>query len=81
MVAMQSQEQSLSAEESRLQGEVDAARRALADAQAQTDAARREFQTLQGEIASATAELNALQAQIRAAKPPADSPPGTSPNR
>src|SRR6185437_5424684 len=81
MAAMQSQEQSLSAEERRLQGEVDAARRALADAQAQTDAARREFQTLQREIASATAELNALQAQIRAAKPPADSPPGTSPNR
>lgn len=80
MAALQSGEQTLSAEETRLQGQVDAARKALADAQAQTEAARREFQTLQGEIASATAELNALQAQIRAAKPPAGSPPETGPN-
>jgi len=76
MAALQSREQALSSEESRLQGAVDAGRRALADAQAQTETARRDFQSLQAQINAATAELNALQSQIRAAKPAA----GASPN-
>src|ERR1700734_303431 len=74
--ALQSQDQALSAEQSRLQGDVDAGRKALADAQTQTTSAQRELETLQGQISSATAELNALEAQIRAAK----SLTGSSPN-
>jgi chromosome segregation ATPase len=74
--ALQSQDQALSAEQSRLQGDVDAGRKALADAQAQTASAQKEFETLQSQISSATAELNSLEAQIRAAK----SPTGSSPN-
>jgi chromosome segregation ATPase len=78
--ALQSQNQGLSTEQTRLQGEVDAARKALGDAQAQTASAQKELQALQGQINSATAELSAIQAQIRAAKPAAGSPAGTSPN-
>jgi myosin heavy chain 6/7 len=74
--ALQSQDQALSAEQSRLQGDVDAGHKALADAQTQTVSAQKEFETLQGQINSAAAELNALQAQIRAAK----SLTGSSPN-
>src|SRR5271168_2421495 len=73
--ALQSEEQVLSAEQSRLQGDVDAGRKALADAQTQAASAQKEFETLQGQITSATAELNALQAQIRAAKSATDSSP------
>jgi chromosome segregation ATPase len=80
LTALQSQNQALSAEQTRLQGDVDAGHKALADAQAQTDSARKELQALQGQINSATAELNAIQAQIRAAKPATGSPPATSPN-
>ncbi len=76
VAALQSQDQALSAEQSRLQGDVDAGRKALADAQAQAASAQKEFETLQGQINSATAELNALEAQIRAAK----SLTGSSPN-
>jgi chromosome segregation ATPase len=76
VAALQSQDQALSAEQSRLQGDVDAGRKALADAQTQTTSAQKEFETLQAQINSATAELNALQAQIRAAK----SATGSSPN-
>ncbi len=76
VAVLQNQDQALSAEQSRLQGDVDAARRALVDAQTETASAQRELQTLQGQINSATAELNALQAQIRGAKPET----GSSPN-
>jgi chromosome segregation ATPase len=76
VAALQSQDQALSADQSRLQADVDAGRRALADAQAQAASAQKEFETLQGQINSATAELNALEAQIRAAK----SLTGSSPN-
>jgi len=69
VAALQRQDQALATEQSRSQGEVDAARRALTEAQAATAAAQKEFQTLQGQINAAAAELNALQAQIRAAKP------------
>ena len=75
VAALQSQDQVLSAEQTRLQGDVDAARKALADAQAQAASAQRQFEALQGQINSATAELNALQAQIRAAKPATESSP------
>jgi chromosome segregation ATPase len=76
VAALQTQDQALSAEQSRLQGDVDAGRKALADAQTQTASAQKEFESLQAQINSATAELNALQAQIRAAK----SATGSSPN-
>ncbi len=76
VAALQSQDQTLSAEQTRLQGDVDAARKALADAQAQTASAQKQLEALQGQINSATAELNAIQAQIRAAKPAM----GSSPN-
>ena len=76
--ALQSQDQALAAEETRMQGEADAARKALADAQSQTASAQKQFEALQGQINSATAELNAIQAQIRAAKPPTGSPPETT---
>jgi chromosome segregation ATPase len=66
--ALQSQDQSLSAELTRLQGDADAARKALAEAQTQTASAQKEFEALQSQINSATAELNDLQAQVRAAK-------------
>jgi chromosome segregation ATPase len=66
--ALQSQDQSLLAELTRSQGDADAARKALAEAQTQTASAQKEFQALQGQINSATAELNDLQAQVRAAK-------------
>ncbi len=78
--ALQSQDQALAAEQTRLQGDVDAGRRALADAQAQTASAQKQFEALQGQINSATAELNAIEAQIRAAKSAAGSPPETNPN-
>jgi DNA repair exonuclease SbcCD ATPase subunit len=71
--ALQSQDQALSAEQARLQGDVDAAHKALTDAQAQTASAQKQFEALQGQINSATAELNAIQAQIRAAKSAAPS--------
>ncbi len=74
--ALQSQDQSLAAELTRLQGDADAARKALADAQTQTASAQKEFEALQSQINSATAELNDLQAQIRAAK----SATGANPN-
>jgi chromosome segregation ATPase len=80
VAALQSQDQVLSTEQTRLLGDVDAARKALADAQAQTASTQRQFEALQGQINSATAELNAIQAQIRAAKPATGSPPETSPN-
>ncbi len=73
---LQSQDQNLSAELTRLQGDTDAARKALAEAQTQTTAAQKEFEALQGQINSATAELNDLQAQVRAAK----SATGANPN-
>ena len=76
VAALQSQDQSLSAELTRLQGDADAGRKALADAQTQTASAQKEFEALQSQINAATAELNALQEQIRAAK----SPTGSSPN-
>src|SRR5271170_4814272 len=79
VAAMQSQDQALATEQSRLQGEVDAAHRALSEAQTATAAAQKEFQALQGQINAAAAELNALQAQIRAAKPEPSSTPA-SPN-
>jgi chromosome segregation ATPase len=79
VAALQSQDQTLSAEQSRLEGEVDAAHRALTDAQNATAAAQKEFQNLQGQINAAAAELNAIQAQIRTAKPEAN-PPQTNPN-
>ena len=69
VTALQSQDQSLSAELTRLQGDAEAGRKALADAQTQTVSAQKEFEALQSQINSATAELNALQAQIRAANP------------
>src|SRR5208282_5245510 len=59
-----------------LQGQIDAARRALAQAQTETAAAQKQFETLQGQINAAAAELNALHAQIRAAKPEANPPSG-----
>jgi len=80
MAALQSQDQTLSAEQTRLQGEIDAARKAFADAQAQTASAQKQFEALQGQVNSATAELNAIQAQIRAARPAPGSPPEASPN-
>jgi peptidoglycan hydrolase CwlO-like protein len=73
---LQSQDQALSAEQTRLQGDSDAARKALADAQTQIASAHKQLEELQGQINSATAELNALQAQIRAAR----SATGSSPN-
>jgi chromosome segregation ATPase len=76
VAALQSQDQSLSAELTRLQGDADAGRKALADAQTQTASAQKEFEALQSQINAATAELNALQEQIRAAKPAT----GSSPN-
>jgi uncharacterized phage infection (PIP) family protein YhgE len=76
--SLQSQDQALAAEQTRLQGEVDAARKALTEAQAQATAAQKQFDALQGQITSATAELNAIQAQIRAAKSAA--PPESNPN-
>jgi chromosome segregation ATPase len=76
VAALQSQDQSLSAELTRLQGDADAGRKALADAQTQTASTQKEFEALQSQINAATAELNALQEQIRAAK----SPTGSSPN-
>ncbi|MBV8797116.1 MAG: hypothetical protein JO136_19445 [Hyphomicrobiales bacterium] len=79
VAALQSQDQTLSAEQTRLQGDVDAARKALADAQAQAASAQKQFDALQAQINSASAELNAIQAQVRAAKP-AGSPPEASPN-
>lgn len=78
--ALQSQDQALAAEETRVQGEADGARKALADAQSQAASAQKQFEALQGQITSATAELNAIQAQIRAAKPPTGSAPETTPN-
>jgi len=76
VAALQSQDQSLSAEVTRLQGDADAGRKALADAQTQTASAQKEFEALQSQITAATAELNSLQEQIRAAKPAT----GSSPN-
>src|ERR1700721_2585688 len=76
VAALQSQDQSLSAEVTRLQGDADAGRKALADAQTQTASAQKEFEALQSQITAATAELNSLQEQIRAAK----SATGSSPN-
>jgi predicted nucleic acid-binding Zn-ribbon protein len=64
-----SQDQALSTEQSRLQGDVETARKALAEAQTATAAAQKEYQALQGQISAANAELNAIEAQIRAAKP------------
>ncbi len=75
MAALQSQDQVLSTEQTRLQGDVDAARKALAEAQGQAASAQKQFEALQGQINSATAELNALQAQIREAQPAAGSSP------
>src|SRR6202050_327915 len=46
VAAMQSQDQALATEQSRLQGEVDAAHRALSEAQTATAAAQKEFQAL-----------------------------------
>jgi chromosome segregation ATPase len=74
--ALQGQDQSLSAESTRLLGDADAARKALAEAQTQTASAQKEFEALQSQINSATAELNDLQAQVRAAK----SATGANPN-
>ena len=48
--ALQSQDQALSAELTRLQGDADAARKALADAQTQTASAQKEFEALQSQI-------------------------------
>jgi chromosome segregation ATPase len=76
LAVLQSQDQALSAEQTRLQGDSDAARKALADAQTQIASAQKQLEELQGQINSATAELNALQAQIRAAR----SATGSSPN-
>ena len=76
VAALQSQNQALLTEQSRLQGDLDAGRKALADTQAQAASAQKELESLQGQISSTTAELNALQAQIRAAKPAT----GSSPN-
>jgi chromosome segregation protein len=75
VAALQSQDQVLSTEQTRLQGDVDAARKALAEAQGQAASAQKQFEALQGQINSATAELNALQAQIREARPAAESSP------
>jgi chromosome segregation ATPase len=75
VTALQTQDQSLSAELTRLQGDAEAGRKALADAQTQTASAQKEFEALQSQINSATAELNALQAQIRAANPATGSNP------
>jgi chromosome segregation ATPase len=80
VAALQSQDQVLSAEQTRLQGDVDGARKALADAQAQTASTQKQLEALQGQINSASAELNAIEAQIRAAKPATGSPPETNPN-
>ena len=74
--ALQGQDQSLSAESTRLLGDADAARKALAEAQTQTASAQKEFEALQSQINAATAELNDLQAQVRAAK----SATGANPN-
>src|ERR1700733_11360299 len=76
VAALQSQDQALSTELTRLQGDADAGRKALADAQTQTASAQKEFEALQSQINAATAELNGLQEQIRAAK----SATGSSPN-
>ena len=59
----------------RLQGQVDAAHAALADAQNQTATAQKQLETLQNQVNAATAELTALQSQIREAKPPASASP------
>ena len=69
LTALQSQNQALSTEQTRLQGDVDADRKALAEAQAQAESAREQLQALQGQVNSATAELSAIESQIRAAKP------------
>jgi chromosome segregation ATPase len=74
--ALQSQEQALSAELTRLQSEAEAARKALGETQAQTASAQKEFEALQSQISSTTAELNGLQEQIRAAR----SATGANPN-
>jgi chromosome segregation ATPase len=76
VAALQSQDHFLSVELTRLQGDADASRKALADAQTQTASAQKEFEALQSQINAATAELNALQQQIRTAKPAT----GSSPN-
>jgi len=78
VAALQSQDQSLSAELTRLQGDADASRKALAEAQTQTASAQKEFEALQSQINAATAELNSLQEQIRAAKPAAGPSPAQS---
>jgi predicted nucleic acid-binding Zn-ribbon protein len=75
-----SQDQALSTEQSRLQGDVETARKALAEAQTATAAAQKEYQALQGQINAANADLNAIEAQIRAAKPePNSSQPSPNP--
>jgi DNA repair exonuclease SbcCD ATPase subunit len=79
VAALQSQDQTLAAEQTRLQGESDAARKALTDAQAQAVSAQKLFETLQDQIHSATAELNSIQVQIRAAKSTAPSEPNPNP--
>jgi chromosome segregation ATPase len=79
VAALESQDQTLSTEQSRLQGEIDGAHKALTEAQTATAAAQKEFQALQAQINSAAAELNAIQAQIRAAKPEPNST-GANPN-
>jgi chromosome segregation ATPase len=80
LAALQSQNQALSGEQTRLQSDVDAARKALADAQTQTAPAQKQLEALQSQITSATAELNAIQAQIRAAKSATGLPAETNPN-
>jgi chromosome segregation ATPase len=75
--ALQGQNQALSAEQTRVQGDLDAAHRALAQAQTETAAAQKQLETLQGQINAAGVELNALQAQIRATKSGANPPSGT----
>src|ERR1700733_9681927 len=52
--ALQSQDQALSAEQSRLQGDVDAGRKALADAQAQADPAQKSHLRVRARIRDET---------------------------
>jgi predicted nucleic acid-binding Zn-ribbon protein len=75
LAGLQTQDQSMAAEQVRLQQEVDRARAAFAEAQEQTSAAQKQFETIQSQINAGTAELNALQQQIRDAK----AAPGATP--
>jgi chromosome segregation ATPase len=76
--AVESQNNSLASEDARLQGLVDAERRALADTQNAGAAAQKQLEALQAQVSAATTELNALQAQTPARSPSGASPPAAA---